>query len=149
MACHDVRVALATTRDFPPLMYDVALGGWINTRSDIRTVLEDDDKVVATNNEPNIVSCTEFRNFWVSWEYNLIRCGKGLLVGHLTFLDYNDSMSPAYEINYIGISTGFGATGTWKFGDGKYILIYQQQVSWHKFSIIHDIHIYNNNSHFL
>ena len=113
MVCHNAKIALAPTTDFTSLMYDVGLAVWRNTRSVIRTVLLDNIKTVDSNDESNIVSCTEFRDFWVSWTDNHIKSGKGLVVGQDILVAYDDSHSPTYEVNFIGISTGWGAPGTW------------------------------------
>ena len=113
LTCQDARIALAPTTDFTSLMYDVGLAVWRNTRSVIRTVFGDDNKNAALNNESNIVNCTEFRDFWVSWTDNHIKSGKGLVVGQDILVSYDDSHSPKYEVNFIGISTGWGAPGTW------------------------------------
>ena len=98
-------------------MYDVTIGGWANRRSVIRTTLENNAHIV--DNEDNLVSCTELRDFWVSWRDNHIMCGKGRVIGEEIILAYDDSKSPAYEVNFIGISTGFGASGTWIIEKGN------------------------------
>ena len=113
MTCHDARIALAPTTNFTSLMYDAALAGWSNATSVVRTVLGDNIKTVDSNDESNIVSCTEFRDFWVSWTDNHIKSGKGLVVGQDILLAYDDSHSPACEVNFIGIITDFGLSGTW------------------------------------
>ena len=114
MTCNDARVALAPNTDFTSLMYVVGLAGWSNTRSVMRIVLGDKTKItVDSNDESNIVSCTAFRDFWVSWTDNYIESGKGRVVGQDVLVAYDDSNSPTYEVNFIGISTGWGASGTW------------------------------------
>ena len=100
-------------------MYDVALAGWGNRKTVIRTVLENNAHIVDTNNEHNIVSCTAFRDFWVSWTDNYVKSGKGNVVGQDILVEYDDSVSKAYEVNFVGISTGFGHSGTWIFENGN------------------------------
>ena len=119
MTCQDARIALVPTPDFSSLMYDVALAGWNNQRTVIRTKLEDNEKIVARKNERNIVNCYEFRDFWVSWTDNHIKSGKGRKIGQDILVDYDDSVSKAYEVNFVGISTGFGASGKWIFENGN------------------------------
>ena len=117
--CQDARIALVPTRDFPKLMYDVALAGWNNRKTVIRTKLEDNSRIVAWKKEHNIVSCTAFRDFWVSWTDNYIKSGKGREIGRDILVEYDDSESKAYEVNFVGISTGFGASGIWIFENGN------------------------------
>ena len=118
MTCQDAKLALVPTSDFPSLMYDVTIGGWHNSISVIRTELENNANIVDSHYEPNIVSCTEFRDFWVSWTDNNIKCGKGRVVGEELLVDYYD-LSQAYEVKFIGISTGWGSSGTWIFQKGN------------------------------
>ena len=116
--CHDANIMLAPTPDFPFLMYDIFLAGWNNTRCIIRTA-KSDKNIVDSHDEKNIVSCTEFRDFWVSWTDNHIKSGKGLVVGQDILVAYDDSNSPTYGVNFIGISTGWGASGIWLFNGNE------------------------------
>ena len=58
------------------------------------------------------VSCTEYKPFWISWANNIIKVGKGSVVGMETFLTWNDQ-NP-HPVNYVAFATGWGSTGKWK-----------------------------------
>jgi hypothetical protein len=58
------------------------------------------------------VSCTEYKSFWISWANNIIKVGKGNVVGMETFLTWNDQ-NP-HPVNYVAFATGWGSTGKWK-----------------------------------
>jgi hypothetical protein len=54
------------------------------------------------------VSCTEYKSFWISWANNIIKVGKGNVVGMETFLTWNDQ-NP-HPVNYVAFATGWGST---------------------------------------
>jgi hypothetical protein len=66
----------------------------------------------------NVPSCTEFNYFWISWANGMIKMGKGLISGEDTFIEYDDP-NP-YTVRYMGVSTGWCATGEWRFMHGRY-----------------------------
>ena len=46
-------------------LYEIALGAYANTRSRVRTAHGQDIADVST---PDILSCEDFRTFWIKWE---------------------------------------------------------------------------------
>lgn len=62
--------------------------------------------------ESNIVSRSEYREFWVSWADDIIRVGKGSEVGSQEILSW--AMSPAHAINYVSMGVGYGGEGFFK-----------------------------------
>lgn len=60
----------------------------------------------------NIVSSNDFKGFWLQWSNGVISCGReGEFESFMSWEDPNP-----FEVNAIGIYTGWGATGTWKIG---------------------------------
>jgi hypothetical protein len=85
----------------------IFIGGWRNTRSVIRRNRVLPNKAEADT--PNILSDAEHRGFWISWRGGLVEVGRE---GESSpFLKWKDPQS--FDVRYYGISTGFGATGSW------------------------------------
>ena len=53
------------------------------------------------------------QKFWISWNDNLLKVGKGEIVGESEFMKISTS-SYNYQINYALVSTGWGSEGNWK-----------------------------------
>ncbi|XP_050295291.1 uncharacterized protein LOC126735359 isoform X2 [Anthonomus grandis grandis] len=106
-APHDAHVALSTQAAEVDPMYEIFLGGWGNTKSIIRKNRTKPD--VAEIPTPNILSDGEFRGFWIRWENGVITVGREN--DAVPFLSFNDSEQ--IPIEYVGICTGWGATGNW------------------------------------
>src|ERR1043165_4341920 len=60
---------------------------------------------------PQILSCTERRYFWVTWQKGAIEVGRGEIIGRDKFMDYQPLQM--YPVNAIGYSTGYDYNGTW------------------------------------
>lgn len=94
-------------------MYEIIIGGWNNTKSAIRHIGKEPAEVVEIPT-PNILKIDEMLGFWIRWYDNTIS------VGHAG--EDNSFMSHKAEqlfpIKYVGLSTGFGSSGSWLF-DGK------------------------------
>lgn len=107
-ASHDARISLRTHLGEDSKVYEISLGERENTMSSIKVNnIEPSVSLVETR---DILSEDEERSFWIRWKwYN------GLLsVGHEgceAFIAYRDK--DPFIINYIGISTAYGATGSW------------------------------------
>lgn len=109
-------------------IYQVVIGGWSNERS---TIIDCNQCAVAwsVNNSP--LSDVESRSFWVTWHLNstsdadnyglTIRSGTGNTVLQNEFMAWYDPQP--HDINYVGISTGWGTNGTWTFNIGNKALI--------------------------
>lgn len=85
----------------------IIIGGWKNTKS-----------VIGRNNKlpyktealtPQILSGDEYRGFWIRWDCGLVEVGKEGEVR--PFLKWKDPKP--IDFRYYGISTGWGATGSW------------------------------------
>ena len=61
--------------------YEVIIGGWVNTVSAIKnatlTVKDNRYTQYLKHSTPKILHCNQFRRFWVSWDNNTVRAGKG------------------------------------------------------------------------
>ncbi|KAK3087293.1 hypothetical protein FSP39_004310 [Pinctada imbricata] len=118
-ACKDARVALYP---YDPVidgdtMYEVVFGGSHNTRHTIRTRRADNNYLVNMTTIANLLSCTEYRSFWISWKNFYIIGGTGLTVGIDKVVEYNDTRPSPYIVRYIGISTWRNHAGKWIFSD--------------------------------
>lgn len=106
-APNDAHVALTTSAAEVDPMYEIFIGGWGNTKSVIRKNRTKPD--VAEVPTPNILNAGEFRGFWVKWNNGTISVGRE---GEFQpFINWTDS--EIVPISYIGVCTGWGATGSW------------------------------------
>ncbi|KAF7281181.1 uncharacterized protein LOC143198744 [Rhynchophorus ferrugineus] len=106
-APHDAHIALSPEAAEVDPMYEIFIGGWGNSKSIIRKNRTKPD--VAETPTPNILSADEFRGFWIRWSNGTITVGRE---GDVTpFLSWSDREN--VRIEYIGICTGWGATGNW------------------------------------
>lgn len=89
-------------------------------------------------NFPGVLNCYEYRTFWVSWEDNVIKVGRGAPYGlqyvftmdthvYLAYRDCDCNSSSrlveyaipeeepgsVFPINYVAFQTGWGAFGYW------------------------------------
>lgn len=112
-ACSDVHVGLAR---YPGIsyveMYEVVIGGWDNSKSVIRTGMQQSPK--AELDERDMVDCEKSRPFWVSWIDGRIAFGRGTIVGSREYLYWQDP-NP-HEVTGVGITNAAGYNGTWEFG---------------------------------
>lgn len=95
--------------------YEIVIGGWTNTKSVIRQIGKQPDLIAVST--PSIVNPREMRSFWVRWQNNVIQVGRG--GEDIAFMSYRDAN--LFHVQYVGICTAFGSTGTWLL-DGKYVI---------------------------
>lgn len=122
--CNDAHVGLfpgGTPDMATDLMYEIVIGGWSNTKSIIRNKKQGFGKVSASG---RYLNCSEFIQFWISWNDGIIQVGQGHEIGGNVFLRWEDPVP--YAVNYIAISSYNGVTGEWIFGNGKCSLIDSQ-----------------------
>lgn len=106
-AAHDGHIALTSGEGESDPMLEVFIGGWKNTKSVIRRNRSKPD--VVEMDTPDILNEGEYRGFWIRWDGPLISVGKE---GEGSpFMRY-ETPEP-YPINFIGVCTGWGATGSW------------------------------------
>ncbi|CAG2187256.1 unnamed protein product [Mytilus edulis] len=129
-SCYGVRIVFANTRTrvsfedenvFRPA-YFVSMANR-NDNIRIRTCLKDDISNCFDNsvrvNAPDLLHCTEFRSFWISWKQN-ITLGKGNELDKQVLL--TKPLDETITINFIGVRTFSGNNDTWILLSGHEIL---------------------------
>ncbi|XP_046959401.1 uncharacterized protein LOC124529628 isoform X1 [Vanessa cardui] len=111
-AANDAHVALTMGPQESDPMYEVFIGGWGNTKSVIRRNRTKPDKVEIET--PGILNAGEFRGFWVRWDSGIVSAGRE--GESIPFISWSDP--EPFPIGFVGVCTGWGASGTWKIEDG-------------------------------
>ncbi|CAD7078763.1 unnamed protein product [Hermetia illucens] len=111
-APNDAHLALTSGPSESDPMLEVFLGGWGNTKSVIRRNRTKPDVVEVET--PNILNAGEFRGFWVRWFNGIITVGREGEAA--AFMSYEEQT--AFPINYVGVCTGWGASGSWMIEGG-------------------------------
>ncbi len=93
--------------------YEIVFGGWGNSKSVIRECTTCSN--LEFHVEHNIISDTEFRPFWLSWDSGVISAGKGVVVGDQQFLSWTAPIATPPVVNYVSISPWKNSIGTWLF----------------------------------
>lgn len=110
------------------------IGGWGNTKSVIRKNKAKPDKVEVET--PGIVNGGEFRSFWIRWDGGIVSAGReGETIPFISWAD-----PEPFPIGFVGVCTGWGASGTWKIeGKSKQLpssKMYPTSLLIHRFSSI-------------
>jgi len=71
--------------------YEIVIGGYDNTLSDIRKGAH--GSILVQANTPNILRCDEFLPFWIKWENSELSVGSGSL-GSNIFMHYSEANMP-------------------------------------------------------
>ncbi|XP_033724787.1 uncharacterized protein LOC117314792 [Pecten maximus] len=91
-------------------IYEIVIGGWGNTQSVLRS--EKQGSAQNTHVERNIISCTEFRTFQITWDNSgsvkVFKYQTGQMDKILVWSDPNP-----FSVNYISVSTGPAGDGVW------------------------------------
>ena len=94
-------------------VYSVKLGRGSNSWSSIGKT----GSTLSKWTRGEIVNCTEFLPFWISWYNGEVKIGKGLTRYENTYMEFTDA-------NYTGIDDvvvkAYGVEGRWYFQIGKY-----------------------------
>ncbi|CAG9132283.1 unnamed protein product [Plutella xylostella] len=111
-AANDAHIALTQGPQESDPMYEIFIGGWSNAKSVIRKNRTKPDVVEIET--PGILSGSEFRGFWVRWDSGIISAGReGEAIPFISWTD-----PEPFPVAFVGVCTGWGATGTWKIEDG-------------------------------
>lgn len=111
-ACNDVHVALISGNTENDPLYEIVIGGWKNTKSVLRTGKQAN---TAATDEGDFLICSEYKEFWISWDNITINIGRGDVFDDDTiFLTWSNADGLRTIIN-IGVYTAFGSTGEWIF----------------------------------
>jgi len=115
---HDARIALGEDETHLGDKYEIVIGGDLNQRSLIRNLTQGDlseDTVVST--DAPFVSDRLPKYFWLSWSFGKLRVGRETTVGQNQFLITD--LDTDRQINFLLVSTGFGAIGEWEMFVGS------------------------------
>ncbi len=111
-ACGASHIALLTRPGDPSVGYQVTLGADRNSRSKIRTVIGQTPEVDIPT--PNILVCSAFQDFWISWENGNITVGNGSDLYQNLIMFYNDS--DPHIVTALSFTSGSNATQSdWLF----------------------------------
>lgn len=86
---------------------NIVIGGFNNTMSVIRLC---DSRC---HFEKDLLTCSHFRRFWISWKGLLVAVGKGTQVGRGEFL--RCYLMKTMQFTRVGVSTYINNPGTWLF----------------------------------
>jgi len=120
-ACNDGHILLATSLNDETYGYEIVLGGYGNTASDIRRGSH--GPILVQANTPDIMSCDEFLPFWIRWGSNSVEVGSGRLDNHV-IMRLNDPDQP--EIRAFSVSSWITAPAEYHFLqiNGKSVLLF-------------------------
>jgi hypothetical protein len=62
---------------------------------------------------PNVLNCNATVPFWLSWAFGHVKVGHGSIVNEQIFMQWRDP-NPM-SVSVVSITTGWGATGIWRF----------------------------------
>ncbi|XP_045114687.1 uncharacterized protein LOC123506555 isoform X3 [Portunus trituberculatus] len=108
---HDCHVAFTSAAEETDPIVEVFIGGWEGAASAIRFKKDGSTDDLVKVDTPDIVTEAEYREFWIAVDHNEVRVGKA---GEWEPLMQAPIPEP-FEITHYGYSTGWGATGWWKF----------------------------------
>ena len=88
--------------------------GWAGRRTGLREGSEADtaNKQEVDQDTPGLISPDDYRQFWADAANGLLRLGYGNIVGFHTLMTMQDS-TDIQDIQYAGVSTGWGSDGDW------------------------------------
>ncbi len=73
--------------------------------------------LTAVETTPNILTNSEFRRFWLSWDNDKIKVGYGFEIGNDIIMEVG--YPSAMDINFMAILNGLGSGGSWEVYAGK------------------------------
>ena len=116
-AANDAHLGFFSDTQSNDEVYEIVLSGWGNTMSTIRPCnqcsnsYQGEDESNGRRQTPGLLSGSEARTFWATANDGLVVVGAGGAVGQEEFMRWQD---PDHHVaNYIGVMTGWGATGDW------------------------------------
>ena len=109
---NDAHISLTNERDADDTI-EIVIGGWGNTKSVIRSFHQ--QSPAETEVEEAGLDGNDFKPYWITWSNGDISVGTGSVIGQDQFM----TATIQQDIKYVGISTGWGASGVWVFGYGR------------------------------
>lgn len=114
-ACADASLYLTESEHIQNAtsLYNIYIGAGGNAHSEIRVWRNKQPRhVVSTLRYETFLNCNVYMPFWISLNGSFLQFGKGKSTWNNLISSWNDPTS--FEVNGIGIATGFGQTGKWK-----------------------------------
>ncbi|XP_050590640.1 uncharacterized protein LOC126922244 isoform X2 [Bombus affinis] len=111
----NAHIALTNKKGDSSPMYEIMLGGWENSASIIRYDRKQPDKVHV--NTPNLLNENETKKFAICWLDGRIMVRAGDVNGPV-IMEWQDPKP--IGVSYVGVRTGWGATGKWKLRTAQY-----------------------------
>lgn len=108
--CNDGHILLSSSLLDVADGYEIVLGGYDNTRSDIRRGSH--GTILLQVETPDIMNCDEFLPFWVRWGSGSVEVGSGRLDGHLIMQVY-DAEQP--HIQALTVTSWISAPAEYQF----------------------------------
>jgi hypothetical protein len=109
-SCNDGHILLATSLGDDAHGYEIVLGGYDNTKSDIRRGSH--GEILKQVDTPGILNCNEFLPFWVRWGDRTVLVGSGRLDDQV-ILQLEDSDQP--EIAAFSITSWLTSEAEYRF----------------------------------
>ena len=91
--------------------YEIELGYYNNERTVIR--MFEKGTILAEEVTHQILSCQEYRTFWLDWRQGQVSLGKGPV--HGTNVIFNIANSIQFGLNYIAVGSYNTRTADWQF----------------------------------
>ena len=91
------------------------IGSDNNNKSSITTDLDVGYDVVVKT--PNILSCSEQRAFWISWQDDILRVGEGAVIGEKKFMEHKPSKP--HPVRSVKFDTNRAANAHWEIFNSK------------------------------
>jgi hypothetical protein len=115
--CNDGHILLATSLFDETKGYEIVLGGYDNSRSDIRRGSH--GQVLQQADTPDIMNCDEFLPFWIRWGNKSVIVGSGRLDDHIV-MRFDDPEQP--EIKALSVTSWVTASAEYHFPeiDGEF-----------------------------
>ena len=111
-ACHTARLRLAQLA-FGSVQYEIILGAEANGKSQILSYSDAGTSVIAEEDTPDILDCSEIRRFTLSWINDKIQLLAGSMSGRV-IIDWRKDQG-GFALFAAALSTGPGSQGDWKF----------------------------------
>ncbi|XP_072050168.1 uncharacterized protein [Amphiura filiformis] len=108
-ATQDALLSLSPTDSDVAGMYQIVLGGWGNSQSQIRLCKECYGAMTPVST-PSLLNPYEYREFYVSFAGIHIQVG---VIGQEPFMSLEHNTP--YDVKYVGIVTGYGDGADWTF----------------------------------
>ena|SRR6218665_1442847 len=109
---------ILTQNDVEEYAVEVGLGVENNKKSFIRLLLGSSSSFETST--PNLLHCDDMRAFWVSWDNEYFKVGRGLMVDEQIIMNLQDPNR--HTFNAIALSSSWGSSAVWQVYENSGIL---------------------------